>query len=54
MIIKLDVTYDDGLVANFEGTPAVAAVPATGVDLSTIPTQSVAQIAAASVEAPAN
>jgi len=45
MITQIVATYDDGTTATFVGTPAVPAVPATGVDLSTIPTQSAAEIA---------
>ena len=49
MITKVVVTYDDGGSAEFNGTPAVPAVSAVGVDLSKIPTQSPAELAAVPV-----
>lgn len=46
MIVKVVVTYDDGASAEFNHTPAVPAVPAIGVDLSKVPDQSPAELAA--------
>ena len=40
MITKAVITYDDGQEVTHEGTPAV---PAVGVDLSTIPTDAPAK-----------
>jgi hypothetical protein len=41
MITKVVVTwdFDDSTTKTFDGTPEVVAVPAQGVDLSTIPTE---------------
>lgn len=40
MIVKAVITYDDGTEATFTGAPAVEAIPAQALDLTTIPLSS--------------